>query len=95
MTFSESSCRILRQQFAPLIQPHIASLDQDLQWKAVDTAAEELAISAKALQAFDDEAEEKTILENSVSRLREDLPSDTRHYYYNCGMSLRSILCSC
>ena len=80
----------------------IASLHLDLQWKAVDTAAEELAMSAKALQAFDDGAEEKTfvvrqlrILENSVSQLREDLPPDTRPYYYNCGMRFRSILCFC
>ncbi|KAF8145074.1 WD40-repeat-containing domain protein [Mycena galopus ATCC 62051] len=65
--------------------------------KAVDTAAEELAMYAKALQAFADGAEEKIfvvnqlrVLENLVDRLREDLPPDTSPYYYNCGRSLRS-----
>ncbi|KAF8144997.1 WD40-repeat-containing domain protein [Mycena galopus ATCC 62051] len=64
--------------------------------KAVGTAAEELAMYAKALQAFADGAEEKIfvvnqlrVLENLVDRLREDLPPDTSPYYYNCGRSLR------
>ncbi|KAJ7080140.1 hypothetical protein C8R44DRAFT_895523 [Mycena epipterygia] len=83
--------RDIEAAIRPLDPAHIASLNLDLQWQAVDTAAEELAISAKALQAFDEETEEKAfvvrqlrILENSVGRLREDLPSDTRPYYYDC-----------
>ncbi|KAJ7113437.1 hypothetical protein C8R44DRAFT_741039 [Mycena epipterygia] len=83
--------RDIEAAIRPLDPARIASLNLDLQWQAVDTAAEELAISAKALQAFDEETEEKAfvvrqlrILENSVGRLREDLPSDTRPYYYDC-----------
>lgn len=79
----------------------IASLSPDLRWKAVDTAAERLASSATALHAFDDEAEEKKfvvqhlrILEASVNRLRKDLPPDTRPYFYDCGMTIPTILCS-
>lgn len=74
----------------------IASLHPDRQWEAVDKAAEEVAMSAKVLQAFDDGAEEKTFvvqqlrtLENLVGRLRQDLPPDKRPYYYDCGTSLR------
>jgi hypothetical protein len=40
----------------------IASLPLDSQWEAVDKAAEELEASAKALQAFGEETEEKSFV---------------------------------
>jgi hypothetical protein len=80
----------------------IASLPLDSKWEAVDKAAEELETSANALQVFGEETEEKSfvvqrlrILENLVGRLRQELPPDKRPYYYDCGMSLRRILCFC
>ncbi|KAJ7115749.1 hypothetical protein C8R44DRAFT_880168 [Mycena epipterygia] len=54
--------RDIEAAIRPLDPARIASLNLDLQWQAVDTAAEELAISAKALQAFDEETEEKAFV---------------------------------